>query len=81
MQSIPSRISEIRKFQDGWMDGKGHAFGEEVLMLAHQMCDFIESSGQEPHIYPTLEGTIQIEWDDDYSHYDIVCDSWPRSPL
>lgn len=78
-QSTASRISELRKLQDGWDAGNGYAFSENVLMLAHQMVDCIEASGYKPYIYPTLDGTIQIEWEDDYTNYDIECSAWEKA--
>lgn len=59
-----SRLAEFRAIQDGWLDGGGKAPSPQGL-------DWISSSLKRhyrsadlprPHIYPTPEGGVSLEW-------------------
>ena len=60
---VPARLDELRKMQDGWLDGIGKA-------PSHQGLDWLSASFQRnfpdelplPHLYPTPEGGIEAEW-------------------
>ena len=60
---VPARLDELRKMQDGWLDGGGKA-------PSHQGLGWLSASFQQnfpdelplPHLYPTPEGGIEAEW-------------------
>ena len=60
---IESRLNELRKLEDGWLDGDGYAPAEEGLdWLASVLKKHYSSNLPNLYLYPTEEGGVQIEW-------------------
>ncbi len=56
-------LAEIAELKDGWYDGKGKAFDKRRLAKLAELFHTNYSLEQQPYLYPTLDGTIQAEWD------------------
>lgn len=63
VEQTKSRLKEISKLRDGWLNGHGKALQvTELNWLATRIAThFVEDSSQ-PFIYPTPEGNIRLEW-------------------
>jgi len=60
---IPTRLEELRKIKDGWLDGKGVEPSSDGLdWLAQCFESFYPEDGPLPYIFPTAEGGVQAEW-------------------
>jgi hypothetical protein len=60
---VGSRLEELSRLQDGWLNGEGHALSKEGLLRLGGLFD--ASFGADlplPFIYPTPEGGVQAEW-------------------
>lgn len=61
---IETRLEELARLQNGWLDGRGVALNQTSLQLLAQAFD--EHYDPElpvlPYLYPTAEGGIQAEW-------------------
>jgi hypothetical protein len=62
MRDPAIRLGELRELKPGWYDETTPAIDERALMAAEKFATTEEAAGG--HIYPTLEGGIQFEWDD-----------------
>lgn len=60
--SITSRLDDLRRLHDGWLDGRGYAPSHEGLVWLRQAAHVLRDSPV-PYIYPTPEGGVQLEWD------------------
>ncbi|HEY0274369.1 MAG TPA: hypothetical protein VGC22_14345 [Chitinophaga sp.] len=60
---IPTRIEELAKLEDGWLNGEGVAPARQGLQW---FSDIFENNYEPtlplPLLYPTIEGGIQAEW-------------------
>lgn len=61
------RFAELAAMQDGWYDGRGKKPTQLAVEIARS---FVACFG-DAHIYPTLEGGIQIEQDADHHCWEI----------
>jgi hypothetical protein len=60
---IASRLDELKKLKDGWLDGAGRAPSHEGLdWLARVLKDRYSKSLPLPYAYPVPDGGIQLEW-------------------
>ena len=60
---IRSRLDELRRLEDGWLDGDGKAPGsDELEWLAAGFDRHYPDDLPLPHLYPTPEGGVQAEW-------------------
>ena len=60
---VPSRLSELKKLRSGWMDGEGVALDPDGLeWLSGRFDRFYPDELPLPHVYPTVEGSVQAEW-------------------
>ena len=60
---VPSRLCELRRLKNGWLDGEGVAPAPEFLdWLAGTFDRLYPDELPLPHIYPTVEGGVQAEW-------------------
>lgn len=60
---IPARLNELRKLEDGWLDGEGLAPNDDALSrLAASFDRYYPRGLPLPHVYPTIEGGVQAEW-------------------
>ena len=61
--SISSRLNELRRLENGWLDGKGLAPSAAGLNWLTQNFDANYSDElPQPFAYPTAEGGVQVEW-------------------
>ena len=59
----PSCLYELRRLEDGWLDGEGLAPDPDSLIwLSERFESLYPSSLPRPYIYPTPEGGVQAEW-------------------
>ncbi len=60
---IRGRLDELRRLEDGWLDGDGKAPGsEELEWLAAGFDQHYPDDLPMPYLYPTPEGGVQAEW-------------------
>ncbi|MXX20425.1 MAG: hypothetical protein F4W68_06525 [Cenarchaeum sp. SB0661_bin_35] len=61
---VPARLDELRKLQDGWLDGDdGVAPNHEGLdWLSETFERYYPNDLQLPRTYPTAEGGVSLEW-------------------
>ena len=60
---VPSRLSELRELESGWLDGEGTAPDPNTLdWLSAKFEVLYPDELPLPHIYPTVEGGVQAEW-------------------
>lgn len=60
---IETRLEELAKLEDGWLDGKGGALDRASLIRLTQVFDEGFSPDLPlPYLYPTPEGGVQAEW-------------------
>ena len=60
---VPSRLEELERLEDGWLDGEGRALDKRGIRWFVEM--FERSFPNDlplPYIYPTADGNIQLEW-------------------
>lgn len=59
-----SRLEELRCLKSGWLDGRGEALSSEGIdwLITNLECHFFYEEIKLPHLYPTLNGGIQAEW-------------------
>lgn len=60
---VPTRLHELSKLEDGWLNGLGVAPGSRQLTQLGELFDtYFAVDLLLPHIYPTAEGGVQAEW-------------------
>ena len=60
---IHGRLDELRRLEDGWLDGDGKAPGsDELEWLATCFDHHYPDDLPLPYLYPTAEGGVQAEW-------------------
>lgn len=60
---VTSRVEELAGLKDGWLDGKGIAPPHEGLKRFLSVFDsFFPDNLAQPHLYPTAEGGVRMEW-------------------
>ncbi len=60
---ILTRLGELAKLKEGWLDGDGRALDpDRLLRLGTAFRLFYPNSLPLPYLYPTAEGGIQAEW-------------------
>ncbi len=60
---IETRLEELARLQDGWLDGKGRALDQAALRrLALAFDEHYAPELPLPYLYPTAEGGVQAEW-------------------
>jgi hypothetical protein len=60
---VVGRLGRLRTLRDGWLDGKGKAPGQIGLdWLARRFDRDYPADLPLPHVYPTAEGGVQLEW-------------------
>ncbi len=60
---VRSRLDELRRLEDGWLDGDGKAPGsEELEWLAAGFDQHYPDDLPLPYLYPTSEGGVRVEW-------------------
>lgn len=58
------RFDELRRLEDGWLDGEGLApFREGLDRVATMFNWYWPENIEYPRIFPTPEGNILFEWD------------------
>lgn len=68
-----ARLDELKGLREGWLDGKGFAPSEKGLdWIADKFATYYPETAQDPFIYPTAEGGIQLEWT--IGHHDVSLD-------
>lgn len=58
-----AQLNDLRKLQEGWLDGAGYAPSRDGLeWLRHAFeCNYPDEVPV-PHVYPTESGGVQAEW-------------------
>jgi hypothetical protein len=64
MDSVATRLRELSKLRDGWLDGFGKAPTRDSIRLAYDTCGCLVGWPQ-PGLFPTPRGGVQAEWYDD----------------
>lgn len=60
---IETRLEELARLREGWLDGKGQALDREALLrLAQAFDQHYAADLPLPYLYPTAEGGVQAEW-------------------
>ncbi|MBD3377256.1 hypothetical protein GF406_19670 [candidate division KSB1 bacterium] len=60
---IPTRLDELSRLSDGWLDGRGRALDAQGLQwLGNSFSANLDSQLPLPYLYPTAEGGVQAEW-------------------
>ena len=60
---IRGRLHELRRLEDGWLDGDGKVPGsDELEWLAAGFEQHYPDDLPLPYLYPTTEGGVQAEW-------------------
>ena len=60
---IRGRLDELRRLEDGWLDGVGIAPGsDELEWLAAGFDRHYPDDLPLPYLYPTVEGGVRVEW-------------------
>lgn len=59
-------LSEIASLPDNWNLNGAHAFSEQVVLLCQDIVRFLS---HQPDIFPTAQGSIQMEWDNPRGDY------------
>ena len=60
---VPFQLGNLRNMQNGWLDGDGIAPLKEGLdWLADQFDANFPNNLLLPHVFPTLEGGVEMEW-------------------
>lgn len=64
--SVSARLAHLQATcqQDGWLDGEGKALdGKALQWFAQAWLEHWPPGTPLPHIYPTLEGGLSLEWE------------------
>lgn len=69
---IWARLDELMALQPGWLDGEGVPPGPGVAAQAARIAESIANWATPPRIYPTPDGGIELEWDDDNLNHSIA---------
>jgi hypothetical protein len=57
------RCMELLDLAPGWLDGEGRPPSHELLALVGECLEQHQrKDGQQPRLYPTLEGGVELEW-------------------
>ena len=60
---VPSRLEELERLEDGWLDGEGRALDKRGIRWFAEMFErFFPYDLPLPYVYPTVEGNIRLEW-------------------
>ena len=60
---VRSRLQELSRLQEGWLNGEGHLLSKEGLFRLGKSFDASFDAGLPlPFLYPTPEGGVQAEW-------------------
>lgn len=60
---VRSRLKELSRLQEGWLNGEGHVLSKEgLLRLGKSFAASFDAGLPLPFLYPTPEGGIQAEW-------------------
>ena len=60
---VPFQLDNLRDMEDGWLDGDGLAPSKEGLnWLGDQFDANFPNNLLLPHVFPTLEGGVEMEW-------------------
>ncbi|MFJ6608141.1 hypothetical protein [Streptomyces lydicus] len=66
-----TRMTELSKLEDGWLDGHGIAPTLQVLELAGRICTALPHEVGMVYAYPTEEGGALLEWADDQTQHQV----------
>lgn len=60
---VPTRLRELSKLQDGWLNGRGIALNRSHLLWFSDIFEEnYDHSLPRPFLFPTAEGGLQAEW-------------------
>lgn len=60
---VPFRLEELSVLKDGWLDGHGIAPDKSGLDWLAEMFELFYDPGLPlPHVFPTPDGGVQVEW-------------------
>ncbi len=61
--NIRCRLDELRRLEDGWLEGDGTVLGsDELEWLATCFDHHYPDDLPLPYLYPTTEGGVRVEW-------------------
>lgn len=60
---VRSRLKELGRLQEGWLNGEGQVLSKEALLRLGKSFDALFDAGLPlPFLYPTPEAGVQAEW-------------------
>ena len=63
LPSVPEQLDGLRSIEDGWYEGEGFApphAGLDWLLASFER--YYPDDASLPHVYPTFEGGVRMEW-------------------
>lgn len=62
---VATRLDELARLSDGWLDGKGRALRPDALHVLEMLLATADDAPlPRPGIFPTEVGGLHVEWDD-----------------
>lgn len=68
LEKAIEKLEVIELLQDGWENGQGKAFSKEQV---EHVKELISQLTLIPSIIPTVDGAIQLEWENEYAYVEI----------
>ena len=66
IQIIIDSLITLSKYEDGWMNGEGTSYSlNDMQWLIKAFTDHYRNDLHKVSVFPTVEGEIQLEWDND----------------
>ena len=64
IEKIAEDFQQLAILKDGWLDGEGKALDKKQLVLFYELLvTELSVNIPNPHIYPTIDSGITLEWD------------------
>lgn len=60
--TVRERFEYLAKLAPGWYDGDGGTYDRDQLQQLAPVLEAVECDARGPFIYPSLEGTVRVEW-------------------
>lgn len=69
---IWARLDELAALKPGWLDSESQPPGPSVVAYSARIAESVTSWVGPLAIYPTPEGGVELEWDDDNLNHTIT---------